>query len=163
MKKFILGLALLTGVVLTGNAWANYGGSQCPAGGDHKACGQSGCEDQSYPCPIVDKAMKKACFYLENQDELGLSEEQVKSVKDIKMWFKKQMIRGQADMQIMMLDMNAKLSEETVDVEGTGVMIDEWMAGMAKEAKASLEAYAKLKAVLTPDQHAKAKEIWKKK
>lgn len=163
MKKFLLSVAFLTGLVLAGNAWADHGGAQCPVGGDRKTCGQSRYEDQSYPCPILDKAMKKAHFYLDHQDELGLSEEQIRSVKDIKMWFKKQMIRGQADMEIMMLDMKSKLNEEAVDVEGINTMIDEGMAGMAKSAKDSVEAYAKLKSVLTPEQIAKAKEIWKKK
>ena len=163
MKKFLLGVAFLSGFFFAGNAWANHEGSQCPSGGDHQMCGKSGSEDVDYPCPIVDKAMKKAHFYLENWEEIGLSEEQVDSIKGIKLWFKKQMVRGQADMEIMMLDMKAKLGEENIDVEGLNAMIDEGMAGMAKSAKASVEAYAKLRAILTPDQIAKAKEIWKKK
>lgn len=163
MKKFVLVLAILTGVLFAGGAWAGHGSEQCPTGGD-KACGQSsGCDDAGYPCPIVDKAMKKAHFYLGNAEEIGLSEEQIQTIKDLKLWFKKQMIRGNADMQIMMLDMQSKLGEETLDQTGINAMIDEGMANMAKSAKDSVEAYAKLKAVLTPEQVEKAKEIWKKK
>ncbi len=164
MRKFLLAFLVLGSAFLTQNVWA-----ECPMGkGDcqgQKQCAVSGGhgQDESSPCPIIDKIMKKAHFLLENWEEIGLSQEQVNTIKDLKLQDKKSMIRGGADMEIMMLDMKSKLSEEVLDVEGMNAMIDEGMAQMTQSAKASVDVYAKLKAVLTPEQVEKAKALWTKK
>lgn len=128
------------------------GGSDCGKGGDCDA-----------PCPIASKLLKKAHFYLENQTELGLSEDQVKQIKAIKAQNKKAAIKAKADMEIAQMDMMEKLSETKVDVEALNAMVDQASSGMAAGAKATIADYAKLKAVLNEQQHAKAKELWKKK
>lgn len=164
MKKILSVFFVLGAILLTQNVWA-----ECPMGkGDcqgQKQCAVGGGQGQeeSYPCPIIDKIMKKAHFLLDNKDEIGFSEEQADTIKDLKLQAKKSMIRGGADMEILMLDMKSKLSDDVLDVEGINAMIDEGMARMNQSAKASVDIYAKLKSVLTPEQAEKAKEIWKKK
>jgi len=128
--------------------------------------GKEGCSkccqsQKSGGCPILEKFMKKAHFFLENQTEIGLSEEQVTVIKKMKVDMKKKMIRNKADMQIHMLDMKAKLHEPIMDVAGINAMIDESMAQMAASAKAAIASLAELKGVLTAEQMEKAKEIWK--
>lgn len=127
------------------------------------ACQKCGEMEESHQCPIIGMLMKKAHFLLCNKEAIGLTDEQVKTINGIKIDAKRAAIRDTADMEIMMLDMKAKLMEDKVDVEGLSAMVDQGMSGMAKNAKASIQNYAKLKSVLTPEQMAKAKEIWKKK
>lgn len=138
--------------------------ASAPAFADHdRECGKSGCSmksDYEEKCPIASKLMKKAHFFLSNSDEIGLSEEQVAKIKAIKWDAKKQMIRAGAEMEIGMMEMEAKLSEPTVDVEGLNAMIDKGTAEWAAGGKKMVAAYAELKGVLTAEQMEKAKAIW---
>lgn len=138
-------------------------GGQCPMKNAQGGCGKSGgsCGNKEYQCPIVAKLMKKAHFFLENQKEIGLSEDQVQAIKAIKIEAKKSYIRQEAEMKIFEMDLDQKLSEPKVDVEALNAMMDSASAGFAQGGKATVASYAKLKAVLKDDQMAKAKEIWK--
>lgn len=139
------------------------GAGQCPkSGGQGSDCLQSADCEKSGGCPIIGKFMKKAHFFLSHADEIGLSDDQVKQIKAMKTEMQKTSIRQAAEMQVFMLDIEAKLHEDTVDVEGINAMMDKGGAGMTEGGKAAVLAYAKLKAVPTPAQYAKAKEIWKK-
>ena len=136
-----------------------HGGKQCPM--SEKDCDHQDCKGgDDTKCPIVGKLMKKAGFFLENQKEIGLSEDQVTQIKAIKMEAKRGYIRAGADMEIFELDLKEKLSDPVLDTDSVNAMIDQASAGMASGAKASIASYVKLKAVLSPEQMAKAKEIW---
>ena len=91
-----------------------------------------------------------------------MSDDQVAQIKAIKMETKKAYIHASADMEIFDLDMEDKLSQPKVDVEGLNAMIDQASAGWGSGAKNMVATYAKLKAVLNDQQMAKAKEIWGK-
>lgn len=147
-------------------AFAKCEGGHCPMKGKRGeecaskgACSSKGdcCKDQ---CPITAKLMKKAHFYLENQKEIGLKEDQIKAIKAIKMETKKAEIRQSAEMQVFMMDLESKLSEPQLDTEGLNAMVDSMSSGFNSGAKATIAAYAKLKGILTADQHAKVKELW---
>ena len=169
MKKLILSVLalvlILGGVVLTAQANHHEGKSdgKCPMGGEEKKCSKSkgDCDKGGSECPIVSKLMKKAGFYLENADEIGLSEEQVNQIKAIKTDTKKEMILGGAQMEVSMLDMEDKMKADPVDAEGLNQIIDKNLAEMATGAKKTVQRYAALKQVLTADQKKKAKEIWR--
>lgn len=107
--------------------------------------------------------MKKSCFFLANSDEIGLSEDQTKQIKAIKMEAKKDAIRTEAGMKIVMIDMMAKLHESPMDVAALEKMIDDVSVGMAETGKKAVQSLADLKGALTPEQMAKAKELWKEK
>lgn len=143
--------------------------AECPMGKSDGDCSKrsgmcaKGGEEGSHSCPIMGKLMKKAHFLLDNSDAIGLSADQVTAIKGIKMQAKKSAIQQEAGMKIFMLDMESKLGEETLDVAGISAMIDKGSSEMASGGKQTVQLYAQLKAVLTPEQLAKAKEIWKKK
>ena len=159
MKKIFLLLSVLVlPLTLALPAYANCSGDHCPM-----KKGGHGHGGEKYECPIVAKFMKKAHFFLEHQQELGLKDEQVKAIKDLKTEVEKNYIRQSAEMKIFQLDMEAKMSEPKVDVEGINGMIDKGMASMAESAKASVASYAKLKGVLSDEQMSKAKELWHSK
>lgn len=129
-------------------ASCEYGKGKCPKG------------DSEYVCPIVGKFMSKAEFYLDNQKEIGLTDEQVASIKTLKLEVKKAYIRALAESQVFELEVHGKMSEPKVDAEAIGVLVDGMAAGMVKSTKDAVANYAKLKAVLTEEQSTKAKEIW---
>ena len=167
MKKWLWMVFFISGVVFALPAWAGHsgkscGGDSCPMAGHQ--CGQTrGDDDGEYQCPIITKIIKKAHFLLSNKEELALTDEQVGTIKAVKNDAKKASIHQEADMEIGMIDMMGKLSDDALDVEGLNSMIDKGMAGMAEQAKASVQLYAKLKGVLTDEQIAKAKALWNKK
>ncbi|HTL70778.1 MAG TPA: hypothetical protein VL404_05765 [Candidatus Eisenbacteria bacterium] len=150
-----IALLLCLGFIAAVPAFADCGKRGCSMmGGGHGSYAA-----ESGGCPIAGRALMKAHFLLENKTQLGLSEDQVKAIKAIKMDLKKQSLRDGAEMQIMMMDMESKLSEETVDVEGISAMIDKGSAQMAQIGKANVQAYAKLKAIPTKEQWAKLKQM----
>ena len=159
MKKMtaFLVFVLLAMPLAAAPALAHNHGGGCPM----KAKG--GCSrGEKSGCPIVGMFMKKAHFFLENKAKLGLSAEQVSKIKTMRTDMVKTMIRNKAEQQIFMLDMQSKLSEPDLDVEGMNAMIDQAMAGMSTGAKGSVAALAELKGVLTAEQMTKAKEILRK-
>ncbi len=170
MKKLtvsILALVLmLSGVVLTAQASHHEGKAdgKCPMMSAGKECPMMKgdcCKKGGSECPIASKLMKKAKFYLENADAIGLTDDQVKQIKAIKMDAKKEMILGGAQMEVAMLEMESNLSNDPIDVQALSQAIDQGMAGMGAGAKKMVQAYADLKQVLNADQKKKAKEIWK--
>ena len=110
-------------------------------------------------CPVANKFMMKAHFLLEHKADIGLTDDQVKTIKDLKLQVEKDSIQQGADMKTFKLDLDSKLAEDKVDVEGTNALIDKGFAGASASAKSNLSAYAKLKAVLTPDQLTKMKVL----
>lgn len=161
MKKRAL-LGIVAGFVfLLSSAYADghegRGMAMCSMG---KGCGHRTSDRQETLCPVTGKFFKKADFLLENSAELSLADDQVKTIEELLLQVKKQHVRQMADMQVMVLDVKAKLKEDKIDVEGINGLVDQGAASMASGTKSVVEAYAKLKGVLTPEQLAKAKEIW---
>ncbi|MFH1801181.1 MAG: hypothetical protein ABH891_10150 [Candidatus Omnitrophota bacterium] len=152
MKKMMLFPFLAVAVFLSAtapaHAWDSQG-KQCPLKTDE---GQS-------QCPIADKFMKKAAFLLENKAEMGLTDEQVASIKRIKLQVEKNSIRQCADMKTFLLDLKSKLSEDKVDIDGTNRLIDDKFVAAIAAAKSNVTSYAELKTLLSVEQLKKMKEL----
>ena len=112
---------------------------------------------------IADKFMMKAHFLLENKSDVGLTDDQVKTIKELKLQMEKDSIRQSADMKTFILDIQSKLAEDKVNVEGANALIDQNVAAASVAAKSNLAAYAKLKSLLTPDQMTKMKALHEQK
>ena len=104
----------------------------------------------------------KAHFMLENQAELGLSEEQVKLIQDLKQNVKKLLIKQQADIDILAIDIKAKLHDDPVDVAAINALIDQKYEIKKAKTKSLVDAIAKLKGTLTDQQREALKDLWKK-
>jgi hypothetical protein len=102
----------------------------------------------------------KAHFILGNQEELGLSEDQVKTIKSLKLETKKSLLRQNVEIEVLALDIKAKLWEHPIDREGINKLIDQKYELKKAKAKSLIDAFAKLKATLTEEQMKKGKEIW---
>lgn len=154
IRKMMFFLFLGVAVLLNSTAFAYH--SNGPHGGEE--CSRMMHKEKS-PCPIANKFMMKTRFLLELKTDIGLTEDQVKAIKDLKLQVEKDSIRQNADMKTFMLDLHSKLVEDTVDVKETSYLIDKGFAAASTAAKLNLEAYAKLKSLLSSEQIAKMKEL----
>jgi hypothetical protein len=153
-KKMMFLLVLGMAVFLSSTAFAYFwsgksGGEKCSLSMEKKHC----------QCPITDKFMKKAHFLLEHKSDMGLTDNQVKTLKELKLQMEKDSIRQNADRETFLLDLKSKLAEDKVNVEGANALIDENFATASAAAKSNLANYAKLKSLLTPDQVTKMKAL----
>ena len=106
---------------------------------------------------------KKAHFILTNQQALGLSNEQVDSIKDLMRETKKVLIRQGADVDIVAVDLMAGLKADVVDVEAVHALSDQKFALKADKTKTAVEGYAKLKGLLTEAQRDTMHDLWLEK
>lgn len=108
------------------------------------------------------KFYKKAMMIIKNQEELGLSDEQVEKIKDLKISTKKDLIRKKAEIDILALDIKASMWEDTIDLDAVNALIDKKYEIKKEKAKALVAACAVLKSTLTADQKKKMKSLCRK-
>ena len=111
---------------------------------------------------LEEKFCHKAHFILENEEDLGLSDEQIGKIKDLKLETRKDLIKKDAEIETLALDIKAKLSEDVIDTKSAGELIDRKYELKKEKAKAIVEAIASLKNTLTEEQRKKLKGLWKK-
>ena len=109
------------------------------------------------------KLMMKAHFLMKNQEELGLTDEQVEKIKALKITTKKSLIKTKADIDILIVDIKAALWEDTIDKDAVGKLIDQKYDLKKVQAKTAINALADIKSLLTDEQKEKCKEIFKSK
>ncbi len=153
MKKMlllVLAMIVLMSSTVFANSWSGEGkGKECPVG----------VAKEHSQCPIMEKFMKKTRFLLENKSEIGLSDEQVKTIKGLKLQIEKSEVQQRADRETFILDLKSELAEDKIDVEGANKLIDGNFDAAATAAKANFSTYAKLKGLLTSDQVTKMKAL----
>jgi hypothetical protein len=110
---------------------------------------------------MIEKFFHFAHTVLENREELGLTEENARKIKELKIKTKKDLIRDKADIEILAVDIFAKLWEPKVDIEGINKLIDRKYDLKAESAKRFIQAFVTLKGSLTKEQMKKAKAICK--
>ena len=111
---------------------------------------------------LEEKFSYKARFILESQDKLELSDKQAERIKDLKIKTKKALIRKNAELDILSLDLKTELRKDKIDTNAANELIDEKYELKKEKAKSLVEAYAALKDILTEEQRAKMKELHKK-
>jgi len=151
MKKarwsLILVAIVLVSMVWAGPVLAKYSGYHGSGSGSGKG--------------LEAKLFHKAYFILRNEKELELTEEQVQSVRDIKHDAKKRLIRQDAEIGVLGVDIRSKLYDNPVDVEAIHDLIDQKYAVKIEKAKGLVDSFAALKAILGEEQWTKLKELWK--
>lgn len=108
------------------------------------------------------KFICKAHVILKNKDELGLTDGQVEKVKELKLNTKKELIRTDAEIKIMALDIKAGLYQEAVDAKAVNALVDKKYDLKKAKAKSLVSAYAELKGILDEEQMAKLKDVYSK-
>ena len=107
-----------------------------------------------------DMLFMKARFIMANADEIGLSDEQIEKIKTLKMSAKKNLIKKDADIKILALDIKAELSKEEINLSTVNGLIDKKYAAKTQKAKDLAASYVSLKKVLSKEQCTKLKELW---
>ncbi|MBN1794492.1 MAG: Spy/CpxP family protein refolding chaperone [Candidatus Omnitrophica bacterium] len=130
----------------------------CAAGNvaayDKKAGGHGG--------GIDEKIFGKAHMIMANAEELKLTEEQIKGIKEWKLEAKKQNIRQDAEIEVFKLDIYSKLWDNEMDPATLYGLIDQLYGLKATKAKSMIEAYGKLMNILTDEQKAALKGLCRK-
>lgn len=109
------------------------------------------------------KFTRKAHFFLKNKEELDLTDKQVATIKNLKLSVKKDLIKRDAEIEILALDIKAKMWEDTINTTEINKLIDKKYDLKKEKAKALVAACAKLKGVLTDKQKDKLKGLCKQR
>lgn len=128
----------------------------CSAGkGDmmHKNCKMMSKMDRG------DMLSCKAHFIVEKASELGLSDDQVEKVKALKYSAKKNLIKKDADIETLALDIKEALGKDEVDLNAVNSLIDKKYAVKAERTKDLVKACVNVKKILTNDQQKKLKDM----
>lgn len=157
MKRWMmLGLFVaMMAVPFSNIAYANHGGC-------HKS--QSCCSKQDQGCSYGKKSeecpvMQKAHCLLESKEELGLSADQVKKIQDLKLNLKKEMIRKEAELKVLKVDLMAAMKSDDWDVDAMNKLIDQKFDLKKQMMKSGVAAKGQLMSILTDDQKAKMEEL----
>lgn len=162
MKKLLMGsvLSLLVLSMVPVSVYAGHG-KEC----HKKECSKcSGCEKCSYGKEqggLKEKFYHKAHFMLQNAEAIGLSEDQVMSIKQQKIDLEKMLIARHAEIEIAALDIKAAMHAYPVDEAKLLSLVEQKYAIKEAKAKDLVKAYAKLRNGLSEAQNAKMKEVWK--
>ena len=144
MKK--LGILIVAALILASPvAFANYGGG-------HGQCnsGDSGFEG---------KFFHKAHAIVEHGEEIGLTEEQLDGIRNMKYDVKKVLIKQDADIEILGIDIKRQLQERSFDTEAVNKLVDQKYDLEKAKAKFLVESIAKLKQSLSEEQWEKLKDL----
>ena len=103
--------------------------------------------------------LQKAHLALAKAKELGLSDDQVSKIKDLTYNLKKSLIKEDADIKSLGLDIRTAITKDTVDTNAVNSLIDQKYTLKATKAKEAVQACANLKKILSKDQYDKLKEM----
>lgn len=94
-----------------------------------------------------------------NQGILDLTEDQVGDIKALKMALKKDLIKHNAEIELIKIDIKSKLSEDSLDKKTIKKLIDQKYELKKEKAKALVDVCAEFKNILSDEQKKKLKEI----
>ena len=103
-------------------------------------------------CCLGSKFFHMAHTIFENHVELGFSEESLHKVKDLKINTKKSLIRSTAEIDIIAVDIMAKMWEDSPDMAEINKLIDKKFTLKKEAMKELLGAFLSLKKMLSKEQ-----------
>ena len=116
----------------------------------HKMWGKKGHDEMLF---------KKAHLALAKATELGLSVDQISKIKALTYNLKKSMIKEDADIKSLCLDIKEAITKDTVDTNAVNSLIDQKYALKATKAKEAIQACVNFKTILSKDQYTKLKDM----
>ncbi|MDD5085795.1 MAG: Spy/CpxP family protein refolding chaperone, partial [Candidatus Omnitrophica bacterium] len=146
-KRFIMVLVLALAMLINLPAAQAYGGGHGEKG---KSCRMG---------DISEKVFHKAHSICAGMEELGLSDEQIKKVKDLKIAAKKDLIRKESEIALVDVDMQAALWADPIDTKILSELIDKKYELKKAMAKDMIKAYTDMESVLTAEQKSKLKGL----
>ena len=101
---------------------------------------------------LDEKFTKKAHMVIANQEELGLSDEQVDQITQLKISLMKSIIEQNAAIEILAIDIQSELYKDTIDLDKVNALIDKKYELKKQKTKDTVAAMAEFKNVLTDEQ-----------
>ncbi len=118
----------------------------CQTGGGHGMRGKHGHDS------LESKFFYKAHSLMKTKEELQLSEEQLKTIQDLKAEAKKNLIRSKAEIDVIEIDLASQIHADKMDSEAALKLIDQKYELKKESEKNFLTAYAKLKGAISEKQ-----------
>ncbi len=150
MKKFLI-VALVMAGIITINSNSAFACSK----------DKTQCDYSAGHCKIS-KLKKKVRSLWVNQDVLGVTDDQLDNIKDIKYAAIKKLIQLKADKEIILVDFHSAMWKDLIDVNKVDNLIDKKYASKKKAAKTYVKAMSDIQKVLSDDQRSQWRTILKK-
>ena len=112
-------------------------------------------------CCFAEKFFHFAHSILENHEELGLTDVDVKKVRDLKIGTKKSMIRNRAEVELLMVDVISSLCQEKPEISEINKLIDKKFEIKKAGMKKLIAAFVGIKKLLSKEQMKQVKAICK--
>ena len=112
-------------------------------------------------CCFKEKFFHFAHSILENYEELGLTDEDAKKVRELKIGTKKSLIRNTAEAELLTVDIIAKLYENKPDLVEINKLLDKKFDVKKAGMKKLLAAFVGIKKLLSKEQMKQMKAICK--
>ena len=127
-------------------------------------------------CPLEAKASRGGCakgcsvesffgyvnFILENQSTLGLSDDQLSAVKDLKISTQKSLTMRKAEIDVINIDIDVKMWEENMNKDTLNELMDRKFDHEKAKAKFLVESFMTLNTTLASEQKKSLQALWKK-
>ena len=108
---------------------------------------------------LENKLMKKLHCIFMMQDELGMTEEQLNKIKELKLKTKKDLIKKKAEIDILAVDIKAQFWGNTLDATKTKDLISKKYDLKKEKASIVVDGYVALQNILTDSQKKKMKDL----
>jgi len=112
---------------------------------------------------IEKKLFKKIHLIFLNQDELGVTDEQLEKIKELKTTLKKTVIKKDAEIDVIKVDIESSLHKDKINIEAVNKLIDQKYEAKKSKSKQMVASLAKLKEILSKEQFDKMKNMFHKK
>ena len=112
-------------------------------------------------CCFAEKFFHFAHSILENHEELGLTDVDVKKVRDLKIGTKKGLIRNAAEAELLMVDIISSLYQEKPEISEINKLIDKKFEVKKAGMKKLIAAFVGIKKLLSREQMKQIKTICK--
>ena len=119
---------------------------------------------QKHPAGSMQYGIKGSFFMsvqriLEKRDELGLSDEQVKKIKNLTAEVQKEMIKQDAEIKTLKVEINTLMWEAPLDTETANNLLAEKYKLAKDKAKYLVSAHDRLNKILTEEQLKKVRPV----
>lgn len=115
--------------------------------------GTAWADDSSKSVTRLDKKFgRMASLILQNRDSLQLTDTQIQNIKDLKKKVKKNAIRRDAEIDLIDVDIVAKMAEDVIDSDAVSILIDQKFDIDRERERYAMDAFISLKESLKPEQ-----------
>ena len=112
-------------------------------------------------CCFAEKFFHFAHSIVENHEELGLTDEAVKKVRELKIGTKKSMIRNRAEVELLMVDIISSLYQAKPEISEINKLVDKKFEIKKAGMKKLIAAFVGVKKLLSKEQMKQVKAICK--